>query len=745
MSTKRTTAAVVGTRAAAFTSAALIAHQVAGKAARDALFLTSFSASSLPAVMAVGAFLSLVTALWLSRLLTRYSPAVILPILFASSMCGLVIEWAIGLVSPPAMAVAVYLHTVMFGPLLISAFWSLINERFDPHSARRAVGPIALGGTVGGVLGALVAWRAATLVELSTLVLLLASMQGACLIGTVMLRTRVPRRAVGANPPAAESAQLVGVSAITLLRREPYLRNLALLVALGAAMSGLLDFLFSRQAEVNFAKGPELLTFFSVFWLGVAVLSLLIQLTLGQRALGKFGIAANVAILPAVIITGGVVGLLIPGFVTTSVLRGAEAVQRNTLYRSAYELLYTPLSEAHKRTIKAQIDIGFDRIGTIAAAGLVILVLAVSASGAPTYLLGAAVVLAVLSLPVVHKLHAGYVTALEHGLRDGATKLALPSLEGTSKEQSLEDRERDALIERVELLRPRHDTPEVGAVVRPEGAGPAWTSLHHPQALLDGRKLLGADVDAIARELQAMHLETTSLVTGYLIVLLAHSQLHAHALEALCRAAPVATGQLIDALLDPAMDFVVRRRIPSALASCASQRAADGLLLGLADERFEVRYACGRALAKISDANPGVLISREKIVQAILIEVDREAPVAPEFEADPNDIEEASAHVDDVLARDRTDRTLEHVFTVLGLHLEREPMRMAYRALRHPDVRHRGTALEYLQTIMPKDLRDAVWPLVGALAPLPAARSAREILADLLQATVVQSKQGGRD
>src|SRR4051794_25749308 len=142
---------VIGTRAAAFTSAALIAHQVAGKAARDALFLTSFSVSSLPAVMAVGAGLSLVAALWMSRLLARFSPAAVLPILFASSMCGLVIEWGIGQVSAPAMAVAVFLHTAVFGPVLISAFWSLINERFDPHSARRAVARIALGGTIGGV------------------------------------------------------------------------------------------------------------------------------------------------------------------------------------------------------------------------------------------------------------------------------------------------------------------------------------------------------------------------------------------------------------------------------------------------------------------------------------------------------------------------------------------------------------------------------------------------------------------
>ncbi len=725
----------------------MIAHQVAGKAARDALFLTSFSVSMLPGVMAVGAVLSLVAALWISRLLTRYSPAAVLPILFGASMVGLVIEWTIGQVSPAAMAIAIYLHLAVFGPLLMTAFWSLINERFDPHTARRAVGRIAIGGTVGGVLGALMAWRVATLVELPTLVLILAALHGACLVGTLRLRGRA--RAV-AGPVVAEVAH-VQVSAVRLLRREPYLRNLALLVALASASSSLLDYLFSLQAAQTFEKGAPLLMFFSLFWLAVAVISLLIQIVVGQWALEKLGLTANIAVLPAVIITGGLVGLAAPGFVTTSLLRGAEAVERNTLYRSAYELLYTPLSEHQKRSMKAQIDIGFDRLGTIAAAGIVVLVLAITTEDSASFLLGTVVVLGVLTLQVVRRLHAGYVTALEHGMREGATQLALPSLSqpNISVEETAEYLERENLIQRVELLRPRHDpsTPSHGTVVVDDGlgAGPASDALRDPMALPDGRALLAGEVEATASSLRAMQLDTTTPVAGFLILMLAHKQLHAEALEALCRAAPVMTGQLIDALIDPEMDFRVRRRIPYALAACTTQRAADGLLLGIYDERFEVRYACGRALMKISDANPGIVISRQKIVQAILIEVDRKAPgaAAPEFEADPSVIEEANALVDDLLARDRVDRTLEHVFTILSLHLDREPMRMAYRALRHADVRHRGTALEYLQTILPHDIRDAVWPLVGALAPLPAARSAREILADLLRATVVQARQGG--
>src|SRR5688572_9292621 len=151
--------AAPGVMAGAITAAGLIAHQVAGKAVRDAHFLSSFPAASLPVVMAGAAVLSLGALLWLSRAMARRSPATLMPALFAASATGLLVEWAIGTVSPPVAAVVVYLHTTAFGPVLLSLFWSVINERFDPMSAKRSVAAIAAGGTVGGVLGALAAWR----------------------------------------------------------------------------------------------------------------------------------------------------------------------------------------------------------------------------------------------------------------------------------------------------------------------------------------------------------------------------------------------------------------------------------------------------------------------------------------------------------------------------------------------------------------------------------------------------------
>jgi hypothetical protein len=54
----------------------------------------------------------------------------------------------------------------------------------------------------------------------------------------------------------------------------------------------------------------------------------------------------------------------------------------------------------------------------------------------------------------------------------------------------------------------------------------------------------------------------------------------------------------------------------------------------------------------------------------------------------------------------------------------------AFHALQSPDARIRGTALEYLDSTLPPEARDKLWPFLEA----PAARARRSpetILADL--------------
>ena len=77
----------------------------------------------------------------------------------------------------------------------------------------------------------------------------------------------------------------------------------------------------------------------------------------------------------------------------------------------------------------------------------------------------------------------------------------------------------------------------------------------------------------------------------------------------------------------------------------------------------------------------------------------------------------------------------EHVFNLLALGLEREPVRIAAQAFGTDDAYMKGTALEYLETVLPARLFAALRPLLAEPGPPSARRRpAAEVRADLIRA-----------
>jgi hypothetical protein len=104
-----------------------------------------------------------------------------------------------------------------------------------------------------------------------------------------------------------------------------------------------------------------------------------------------------------------------------------------------------------------------------------------------------------------------------------------------------------------------------------------------------------------------------------------------------------------------------------------------------------------------------------------------------EEEADAVPAEESSA---DVRPQTPAERGLAHVFTLLSLAVEREPLQIAYWAVLGADPGLRGTALEYLENVLPDDVRRALWPHLGARPQAPAAKRSRQNLEeDLLRSS----------
>jgi AAA family ATP:ADP antiporter len=374
------------------------------------------------------------------------------------------------------------------------------------------------------------------------------------------------------------------------------------------------------------------------------------------------------------------------------ILRLAEVVLRNSLFRSGYELLYTPVAPARKRPTKAIVDVACDRVGTIVGSAVVALVLALGPASPMRLLVGLASACSVVMLVLAVRFHRAYLSALVESLRlgvvrlesedlvDATTRLAVQSVAGDEIRASLPspDAGTDAVVGRLALLR-------------------------------------SGQAESIRRALAEGELDLCQVTTA--AGLLARDELFGEALAALRRVAPRCTGQLVDVMLDHAHDPVVRRRIPRVLAAVPDQRAADGLMIALRDERFDLRYRAAQALVRLRQRNASLLLDPAAVFSAARHELERAGP---------------------------SSRMVDHVFTILSLALEREPLEISLRAVRGSDQGLRGTALEYLDNVLPGAIREGIWPWLGLDRPTATGRARDEMRDELLRSSSRWGRSGSR-
>jgi hypothetical protein len=87
----------------------------------------------------------------------------------------------------------------------------------------------------------------------------------------------------------------------------------------------------------------------------------------------------------------------------------------------------------------------------------------------------------------------------------------------------------------------------------------------------------------------------------------------------------------------------------------------------------------------------------------------------------------------DRFVRDRAGDSLAHVFTVLSLVLPREPLQIAFRSLHTDDPHLQGTAIEYLEEVLPPQIRERLWPYIERRPVTRTTRPRNEVVADLLR------------
>jgi hypothetical protein len=576
----------------------------------------------------------------------------------------------------------------------------MINERFDPYTAKRVMGRIGAGAAVGGFVGGGFAWIAARSLSVPSMLLSVAFLNALAL---VCVRRLTPR---GASPGAAAAAvpSVRLRHAVRILREGSYLRHLAWLVALSALLESLLDFTFNARAAETLGTGPELASFLALYQTGVGVLGLLAQGVLTRASLDALGLAGTVGVRPLAVAVSAFVGLLDPRLWSLLLARGAHTVLTTSLFRSSYELLFTPVPSERKRPTKTLIDVGFDKLGTVAGSLVALGAVSLFHADAVRVLLAVVVLTALVSLLVTSWLHAGYVGALEASLRSGAVRLE-------------PDEVKDATT-RFFYTRTGGAASILGLADTPGPSLPARRREDTDPVALGIADLRSGERARVLRALPPGTDPDPALVP-FLIPLLARDAVLGEVVRALRRVAPRVVGQLTDALLDPRQEVVVRRRVPRVLVAVPTARTVEGLLRGLEeDTHFDVRARCGLALLRIRERHSGIAVPREAVFAAALRELQRDAAAGEGAAADDEAV-------------------VEHVFTLLSLVLDREPMQIASRALNSNDRALIGTALEYLETVVPEELRRALWKrLQVGMGERATARPSQEVLDELLKSSI---------
>jgi hypothetical protein len=508
-------------------------------------------------------------------------------------------------------------------------------------------------------------------------------------------------------------------SGLRVLAGAPYLRNLAALVLLGTIAAALIDYVFKAEAVRAFGRGDALLQFFALYYAGVTLLAFVVQSASAPIVLEKLGLAVTTATPSLALAVTGLGGLLFPGLGGALAARAAESTLRSSLFKTGYEIFFTPIAPHDKRAAKSIIDVGFDRLGDAVGGALILLLIMLPSAMQYTALLAVAIGFSVVAVAIAQRLSRGYIHSLERSLLDRALELELSDVGDITT--------RTVMMRTMRAPRP--------VVTRPAGDTTTTRTLPPPVNDPEVREIVALrsrNREAVLDVLRSEEGLPGPLIP-HVIPLLAWDPVAEDAVRALRKVAEERVGELIDALLDPNQPFAARRRLARVFSVCVSQRAVDGLLLGLEDLRFEVRFQCGRSLASIVEKNPRIRIDKERVFDVVRREVAVGRPVWESHRLLDTVEADSRSFVDEFL-KDRAGQSLAHVFTLLSLVLPTAPLQIAYRGLHTNDPGLRGTALEYLEGVLPPDIRDRLWPF---LSDRPRGqrdgRARDEILADLLR------------
>lgn len=223
-------------------------------------------------------------------LVAKLSPRRFIPIVYAFFSIGMFLWAAYAPSDQPSawLATAFYVWVGVFNLYVVAVFWSLMADLFVDEQAKRLFGPIAIGGTIGAMLGPLFAFKMVAIIGIPGLLITSGVMLLGCMPLTLALvnwSKQHGKRDAGHDNPIG-GGLLAGAKATF---SNQFLTRMALLLVLTDMISTVLYSLTSDVARHSYPDANARTQFFaSIDWASNGT-QLIVQALLTRFMLMRLG------------------------------------------------------------------------------------------------------------------------------------------------------------------------------------------------------------------------------------------------------------------------------------------------------------------------------------------------------------------------------------------------------------------------------------------------------------------------
>ena len=296
-----------------------------------------------------------------SAIVARMSRRRFIPIAYRFFIVNLLIFFFLMRMAPPGkqswVDVSFFVWVSVFNLFATAVFWGFMTDLFTTEQGKRLFGFIAVGGSLGGMLGPIITASLVHYVSTGVLLLICAGMLEVA-AQSVRFFPAEFRRDDSKSPDDSAEKPIGGKfwDGVTNICKSPYLFGLFLFILLYTLTSTWTYFQQSELTKAGFADKAARTAFFAKLDLSVNTLTLFLQIFVTGRLMKFLGVTVTLLFMPVLSLFGFAAMGFAPVLPVLAAFQIARRASTFAFMRPAREVLFTVLRREDKYKAKSFID-----------------------------------------------------------------------------------------------------------------------------------------------------------------------------------------------------------------------------------------------------------------------------------------------------------------------------------------------------------------------------------------------------